>query len=277
MTALIIVAFCATVAGQALGTAETKRIEEAAAVLNEIRQTPDKDIPQSLWDKARCVAVIPSLKRVAFVVGGEYGKGLLSCRTAGGWSAPVFIKMAKGTWGAQIGGEAVDLILLVMNDRGVDHLLQDKVTLGTEASVAAGPLGRDAQAATDAQMHAEILSWSRSRGVFAGISLAGGVLSADPDDNRDLYGAPVNPREILMKPAAKVPPPAAPFLAALKHHDAPPAKAAHRAEEQVPGSEYAKQAAIHYFRKMSLGILTWTPTFWSTSCVIVTFPATLVS
>jgi SH3 domain-containing YSC84-like protein 1 len=221
MTGLMILAFCASAAAQGLGTSEVRRIQDAAAVLKEIRAVPEKDIPASLWTKAKCVAVVPGLKRAAFVVGGEYGKGLVSCRTAnGGWSPPVFIKIQKGSWGAQIGGAEVDLVLLVMNDRGIEHLLKNKVSLGAEASVAAGPLGRDVQAATDAAMQAEILSWSRSRGVFAGVNLSGGVVSPDEDDNRDLYGGPVNPHEILLESKVTPPPAAQPFLDELKQHDA---------------------------------------------------------
>lgn len=221
MTGLMALAMCASVAAQGLGTTEVKRIEEAAAVLRELRAVPEKDIPASLWNKAKCVAVVPGLKRVAFVIGGEYGKGLASCRTANGdWSPPVFIKIQKGSWGAQLGGEEIDLVLLVMNERGIEHLLKNKVTLGAQASVAAGPLGRDAHAATDASMRAEILAWSRSRGVFAGVNLNGGVLAPDDDDNRDLYGRPVEPRAILLKPDMAAPPAAQPFLDELKQHDA---------------------------------------------------------
>ena len=220
-TGLMVLALCAGVAAQSLGTSEIKRIEEAAAVLKELRAVPEKDIPATLWTKAKCVAVVPGLKRAAFIIGGEYGKGLASCRTASGdWSPPVFIKIQKGSWGAQIGGESIDLILLVMNDRGIEHLLKNKVTLGAEASVAAGPLGRDVQASTDATMRAEILAWSRSRGVFAGVNLNGGVLAPDADDNRDLYGGPVEPKAILLKSQMPTPPVAQPFIDELKQHDA---------------------------------------------------------
>lgn len=220
-TGLMVLALCAGVTAQSLGTSEIKRIEEAAAVLRELRAVPEKDIPATLWTKAKCVAVVPGLKRAAFIIGGEYGKGLVSCRTASGeWSPPVFIKIQKGSWGAQIGGESIDLILLVMNDRGIEHLLKNKVTLGAEASVAAGPLGRDVQASTDATMRAEILAWSRSRGVFAGVNLNGGVLAPDADDNRDLYGGPVEPKAILLKPQMPTPPVAQPFIDELKQHDA---------------------------------------------------------
>lgn len=142
----------------AQSTKESKRIGEAATVLREIHRVPDKDIPQDLWDKAECVMVIPSLKKAAFVFGGEYGKGLMSCRHDGAWSAPIFMQLGKGSWGLQIGAQSIDLVLLVMNQSGAEKLLGNKVSLGAEASIAGGPVGRDARAATDAQLQAEILS-----------------------------------------------------------------------------------------------------------------------
>jgi lipid-binding SYLF domain-containing protein len=187
--------------------AQANRLKEAAEVLTEIHQAPDKDIPNDLWDKASCVAVIPGVKKVAFVLGGEYGKGVLSCRQGTGWSAPSFMLLEKGSIGFQIGGQSVDLVLLVMNDRGVQRLLEDKVALGGEMSVAGGPVGRDARAMTDVQLKAEILSYSRTQGLFAGIDLSGGVLKPDNDDNEDLYGRRIKPREILVDKT--VPPPAA--------------------------------------------------------------------
>ena len=149
----------ATVAvGASLSAPEVKRIQDAAAVLRETHAMPEKDIPPALWDKAQCVIVVPSLKKVAFGIGGEYGKGLMSCRRSGAWSPPVFMRLEKGSWGFQIGAESIDLVLLVMNNRGMEKLLQDKVSLGADASVAAGPVGRNASASTDAQMNTEILS-----------------------------------------------------------------------------------------------------------------------
>ena len=216
---LMLAGAVAAAAAQTPGTKEVKRIDEAAAVLNELRNTPDKDIPQALWSNAKCVIVVPGLKRAAFVVGGEYGKGLVSCRTGTGWSAPVFIEMAKGSWGLQLGAEAIDLVMLVMNERGMDKLLGNKVTLGTEATVAAGPVGRNASAATDGALHAEILAYSRSRGLFAGVNLNGGMLRPDDDDTKDLYGKAVNSREILRDARAEPPREAVPFLNALRRHD----------------------------------------------------------
>jgi lipid-binding SYLF domain-containing protein len=177
---------------------EVKRLSEAGAVLDELRATPEKGIPEDLWNKAQCVIVIPSIKKGAFVVGGEYGKGVMSCRTARDWSAPVFMQLAKGSWGLQIGGEQIDLVMLVMNRRGLDKLLQDKVSLGADASIAAGPVGRAGSAATDAQLHAEMLSYSRSQGVFAGMDLSGGVLRPDKDANTNTYGPDVDPKNVVM-------------------------------------------------------------------------------
>jgi lipid-binding SYLF domain-containing protein len=192
-----------------------KRIAAAAAVLDELRGTPDQDVPKDLWDKAECVAVIPSLKKAAFVFGGEYGKGLVTCRTGGSWGSPAFVLLEKGSWGFQIGGETVDLVLLIMNQHGVDRLLESKVALGGDVSVAAGPVGRDARAATDVQLKSEILSYSRSQGLFAGIDISGGVLKADDEDNRDLYGRKVTGRELLVANKLATPRAARPFMAAV--------------------------------------------------------------
>lgn len=200
---------------------QASRLREAAIVLHEIHQAPDKDAPTELWEKAECIAVFPSVKKAAFIVGGEYGKGVMSCRHGADWSAPAFMSLQKGSVGFQIGGEAVDLVLLVMNDHGVNRLLQDKVALGGEASVAGGPVGRDVRAMTDAQLKAEILSYSRSQGLFAGLDVSGGVLRPDTDDNHDLYGADVAPRDILVTHRVSSPPEAAGFIAALRRHVPP--------------------------------------------------------
>jgi len=223
MRMAISTAAIATILGVAVGAAtisngETKRISDAATVLNEIRAVPDKDVPQNLWDKASCVVVIPGLKKAAFVFGGEFGKGVLSCRHGAEWSAPVFMELEKGSWGFQIGAQSIDLVLLVMNERGIDKLLSDKVTLGGEASVAAGPVGRDARAATDAQLNAQILSYSRTQGLFAGIDISGGVLRPDTDDNADVYGAGVSPRDIVLNGRVAVPPATQPFIRALNRN-----------------------------------------------------------
>jgi len=175
---------------------EVKRLSDAGTILNELRNSTEKAIPEDLWSKAQCVIVIPSMKKAAFVIGGEYGSGVMSCRT-NDWSAPVFMQLAKGSWGLQIGAQEVDLVLLVMNRRGVDKLLEDKVSLGADASVAAGPLGRSASAATDAQLKAEMLSYSRSHGVFAGIDLSGGVLRPDKEALERAYGSDVTARDVV--------------------------------------------------------------------------------
>jgi lipid-binding SYLF domain-containing protein len=176
-----------------------KRLDEAAAVFTEIMATPDKGIPQDLLEQANCIVIVPGLKTAGFIVGGKFGKGYLSCRakSGAGWSAPGTVRIEGGSVGFQIGGSETDLIMLVMNARGVDKLLSSKFTLGGEASVAAGPVGRTATAQTDAQMHAEILSWSRSQGLFAGIALEGATLRQDLDDNAVLYGKKLENRQIV--------------------------------------------------------------------------------
>jgi lipid-binding SYLF domain-containing protein len=176
-----------------------KRLDEAAAVFSEIMATPDKGIPQDMLANAHCIVIVPGLKTAAFLVGGKYGKGYLSCRNqnGGGWSAPGTVRIEGGSVGFQIGGSETDLIMLVMNARGADKLLASKFTLGAEGSVAAGPVGRTATAQTDAQMHAEILSWSRSQGLFAGLALEGATLRQDLDDNATLYGRKLKNREIV--------------------------------------------------------------------------------
>jgi SH3 domain-containing YSC84-like protein 1 len=176
-----------------------QRLDEAATVFSEIMAAPDKGIPQDLLANAHCVIIVPNLKTAAFLVGGKYGKGYLSCRNkkGTGWSAPGTVRIEGGSVGFQIGGSETDLIMLVMNERGMDKLLSSKFTLGAEGSVAAGPVGRTATAQTDAQMHAEILSWSRSQGLFAGLALEGATLRQDLDDNRTLYGKKLENRQIV--------------------------------------------------------------------------------
>jgi SH3 domain-containing YSC84-like protein 1 len=215
--AAVALALTTSASAGTLSADEQTRIQEAATVLHEIHAVPDKDIPQELWEKAQCVVVIPSLKKAAFVFGGEYGKGLMSCREGNHWSAPVFMEMEKGSWGFQIGAQSVDLVLLAMNQDGVNKLLKDKVSLGAEASVAAGPVGRDARAATDAQLKAEILSYSRTQGLFAGIDVSGGALMPDTDENADLYGKNVSPVDVVTGRAVRTVPVAAEsFITALR-------------------------------------------------------------
>jgi lipid-binding SYLF domain-containing protein len=208
-------------AGQgALKSSETDRLQEATEVLGTLGTGPDKDIPADLWGKAECVLVIPDVKKAAFMVGGEYGKGVATCRTGSGWSAPAFYELEKGSWGFQAGAEEIDLVLLVMNKKGMQKLLENKVSLGAGASVAAGPLGRTARANTDLKMDAEILSWSRSKGVFAGVDLNGGALHPDEDANRRAYGESISARQILASPDVKAPAAAASFLAAVRSQSA---------------------------------------------------------
>jgi lipid-binding SYLF domain-containing protein len=216
ISALILGVFASMAVAGELSSKETKRIQEAATVLKEIHGVPDKDIPQELWDKAECVIVVPGLKKAAFVIGGEYGNGLMSCKHNGEWGAPVFMQVGKGSWGLQIGAQSIDLVLLVMNKSGMEKMLKNKVSLGAEISLAAGPVGRDARAATDAQMKAEILSYSRTQGLFAGINLSGGVVRPDEDDNADLYGKRVSARDVVMGGTAKAPAVAEPFMTALR-------------------------------------------------------------
>jgi len=176
-----------------------ERLTEATSVFTEIMKTPDKGIPQDLLSKAECVIVIPNLKKAAFVVGGEFGKGFAECRNNNGtgWGAPAAVRLEGGSVGFQIGGSSTDLILLVMNRHGMDQLMRDKFTLGADAAVAAGPVGRTAAAQTDARLDAEILAWSRSKGLFAGVSLKGAVLRPDEKENTELYGHSMTNKEIL--------------------------------------------------------------------------------
>jgi lipid-binding SYLF domain-containing protein len=196
-----------------------KRLDAAAAVFSQIMSAPDKGIPRELIGKAHCLVIVPDLKTAAFVVGGKYGKGYLSCRSksGAGWSAPGTIRIEGGSVGFQIGGSSTDLIMLVMTERGADKLLSSQFTVGAEASVAAGPVGRTATAQTDAQMHADILSWSRSQGLFAGVALEGATLRQDLDDNAALYGKKLENREIVMQ-RVRAPKAAAKLIALLNRY-----------------------------------------------------------
>jgi lipid-binding SYLF domain-containing protein len=177
----------------------TDRLDASAETLGEMMHASDKGIPQDLIDKARCVVVVPGMKKAGFIFGAKYGRGFAVCRRKGGsgWSAPAAMQVEGGSFGFQIGASETDAILLVMNEGGIKHLLSDKFTLGADASIAGGPLGRDLSAQTDAVMSAEILSYSRSRGLFAGIALEGATLAPDGDTDRELYGHDVTNREIL--------------------------------------------------------------------------------
>src|SRR5438874_12867525 len=198
-----------------------KRLDAAAVVFSEVMSAPDKGIPREMLEHAHCIVIVPSLKTAAFLVGGKYGKGYLSCRskTGPGWSAPGAIRIEGGSVGFQIGGSSTDLIMLVMNERGADKLLSSKFTLGAEGSVAAGPVGRTATAQTDVQMHADILSWSRSQGLFAGVALEGATLRQDLDDNATLYGKRLQNRQIVTG-RTHVPKAAAKLIALLNRYSA---------------------------------------------------------
>jgi lipid-binding SYLF domain-containing protein len=195
--------------------ADDNRLKEAAAVLTEMSASADNGVPAALFAKAKCAVVVPGVKRAAIGFGGQYGRGYISCRKeGGGWSAPGGIRVEGGSVGFQIGGSETDVILLVLNDRGVERLIGNQFTVGADASVAAGPVGRQAAAQTDVTMRAEILAWSRARGVFAGVSLQGSTLREDSGENRELYGKELANREIV-KGIVAPPAGAAGLMAAL--------------------------------------------------------------
>jgi SH3 domain-containing YSC84-like protein 1 len=194
-----------------------KRIKAAAAVLNEVMGEKDKAIPDKIMGDAKCIAVVPSMVKIAVGFGGNHGKGVATCRTANGWSAPAPFAITGGSWGLQIGGQAIDLVMLVMNEKGMDALLSSKFKVGADASAAAGPVGRQGEASTDWKMKSEVLTYSRARGVFAGIDLSGAKVSQDRDETRILYGKMV-PFDTILH--GKVPPPkgSEPFLAAVRKY-----------------------------------------------------------
>jgi lipid-binding SYLF domain-containing protein len=176
---------------------DANRTQKAAQVFKEIMNTPDQGIPSNLLESAKCIAIIPGDKKFAFVFGGSYGRGIATCRTEHGWSAPMFVAIDGGSVGYQIGGSSTDLVMLFMNDHALQSLMSDKFKLGADASVAAGPVGRNAAASTDLKLNAEILSYSRSKGIFAGVSLDGAVMQADKSGDKAMYGDDVNRHEIL--------------------------------------------------------------------------------
>ena len=188
---------------------ETDRLQESYNVLKEILGTPDKGIPRGLLNKAECVIVFPSVKKAGFIVGGEYGRGVITCRSGadfrGPWSAPGMFAIEGGSVGLQIGGEETDFVLLVMNEKGANSVMSSKVKIGADASAAAGPVGRTTSAETDIVMKAEILSWSRARGVFAGISLEGSTLRSDDGANKNLYGKELNAKQVVRESQAHTP------------------------------------------------------------------------
>lgn len=194
---------------------EADRARKAAQAFREIMEAPDNAIPQELLDRAYCVAVFPSVKKGGFVVGGQFGRGLISCRKSGGWSAPAYFTIGGGSFGLQIGAQAVDLVLLVMNDDGVNGILKSKFEIGAGAAATAGPVGRNVSGSTDATLNAQILSYSRSKGLFAGLELKGSVLKEDQDANRDVYGRALSARDILEGGKAKATPDVRVFPGAL--------------------------------------------------------------
>jgi SH3 domain-containing YSC84-like protein 1 len=195
-----------------------KRIEASANVLNEIMATPDKAVPDKIMNDAKCIAVVPSMVKIAVGFGGSHGKGLATCRKENGhWSAPAPITITGGSWGLQLGGQAVDLVMIVTNDQGMQHLLSSKFKLGADASAAAGPVGRDAAADTDWKMRAEVLTYSRARGVFAGIDLNGSAITQDKDETRILYGSFV-PFPDILNGKVEAPHGSEPFLAAVRKY-----------------------------------------------------------
>ena len=195
------------------------RIQKATQVFQEIMRTPDKGIPQDLLEKAKCLAIVPGEEKLAFIFGGNYGRGLATCRTANGWSAPMFVAVGRGSVGFQIGGSFTDVVMLFMNDNALQRLLGDKFTIGADATVSAGPVGRQAAAGTDIRLDAEILSYSRSKGVFAGVSLDGAVVHADHSGDKAMYGSKATRQEILHGKVA-VPEPARLLLEDLAKYPA---------------------------------------------------------
>jgi len=196
---------------------QVKRMDAAATVLDEIMGTPDKGIPEELLDSAKCVAVIPSMVKIGFVFGGRHGRGIATCRTANGWSAPAPFSVTGGSWGLQIGGEAVDVVMLVMNDHGMEKMLASKFKIGADASAAAGPVGRHVEGETDWKMRAEVLTYSRARGAFAGLTVNGASITQDKDGTRILYGRMVPSAQIL-KGQVKAPEGSHQFLATVRKY-----------------------------------------------------------
>jgi lipid-binding SYLF domain-containing protein len=207
--AMVASSFVARAEGDKAKIAE--RLKDAGSVISQIMATPDKSIPSSILAGAVCVVVVPSYKKGAFIVGAQYGQGVATCRTPRGWSAPVCVQLAGGSVGFQIGGQATDLVLVAMNDQGLQDMLKNKFKIGADAAASAGPVGRNAQAGTDWKLNAEFLTYSRSKGLFAGINLDGTVLSQNEDDTRTLYGDAI-PFETILKGNKPTPPEARPFV-----------------------------------------------------------------
>src|SRR5689334_18497590 len=194
---------------------QVKRMNAAAGVLDEIMGTPDKGIPEELLDSAKCLAVIPSMVKIGFIFGGRHGRGIATCRTSSGWSAPAPFSVTGGSWGLQIGGEAIDVVMLVMNDNGMGKMLSSKFKIGADASAAAGPVGRHVQGETDWKMRAEVLTYSRARGLFAGVTVNGSSITQDENATKELYGRAV-PFKTILTGAVSTPQTGEPFVAAVR-------------------------------------------------------------
>lgn len=216
LVSAVLVLFLSSAALTADRADEVKRLARATDVFQEIMKTPDKGIPSDLLDKAACIGIIPGLKKGGLGLGGKYGKGLIMCRKPSrSWTAPSFITIEGGSIGFQIGFTQIDVVMLFMNKKGVDKLIGDKFTIGADASAAAGPVGRQTAAQTNIRMDAEILTYSRAKGLFAGISLDGATLRSDKDDNREFYGKDIDPRSILIDGTVEMPPEARSLASAL--------------------------------------------------------------
>jgi lipid-binding SYLF domain-containing protein len=220
---------------------QVKRMDAAATVLDEIMGTPDKGIPEELLDSAKCIAVIPSMIKIGFIFGGRHGRGIGTCRTNSGWSAPAPFSVTGGSWGLQIGGEAVDVVMLVMNDNGMEKMLSSKFKIGADASAAAGPVGRHVQGETDWKMRAEALTYSRARGAFAGVTVNGASITQDKDGTRILYGRMIPSAQIL-KGQVKPPEGSHKFLAAVRKYGAE--ANAEEASDRTPKSRTESQTRV---------------------------------
>jgi lipid-binding SYLF domain-containing protein len=212
--AIVITGFVSSALAASDREDDISRMHASARVFREIMNTPDKSIPQELLESAKCIAIVPGEKKAAFIFGGSYGKGLATCRTEKGWSAPLFLALGGGSWGLQIGGSSTDVVLIIRSEHGMRSLLSDKFKIGADATAAAGPVGRHAAADTDLKLNAEILTYSRSKGVFAGISLDGAVVQADRTGDQAMYGASVERNQIL-DGAVPIPRVAAPLISEI--------------------------------------------------------------
>jgi lipid-binding SYLF domain-containing protein len=247
MKTLAVILCLAVTPGALLAETAQERLADATEIFREIMATPDKGIPQELLESAHCMVIVPGMKQAALGIGGKYGRGFAICRrgNTAGWGAPAAVRIEGGSFGFQIGASSTDVVMLVMNERGMNKLLESKFTLGADASVAAGPVGRSAAARTDAYLGAEILSWSRSKGLFAGVALTGATMRNDLDENEELYGKRLENRQVLMSSMA---PPAAakPLIAELNRYSAREegARAGTRTESQTGTAE--READKHH-------------------------------